>query len=130
MKTDMTQTEIIGLAGGIIVFGGAVIAVMFGILKWAGNKYLTNLEETTKAILDKLDSIENQINDLKIENKLQTAYIHEIEKWFNDRIIGIEKRLEGKRDKISKHDHRITELEKDQDKIKLFHSKNHPMDKL
>lgn len=119
-----------GVDSYFISIAGALIAGMAGLITWAGKKWMGNFEATTNKILSKLEDIINQINDLKTENMMQTQHMREIESRVEVRLQGIEKRLDAKREKLGEHEHRISQLEKVQEKINIFHNRNHPNDKL
>ena len=104
----------------IIPIAGAIILGLFALVKWGGQRWLKNFEATTNKILLKLDSIKDQIDDLKTENALQTAYMHEIETRFEMRFQGNDRRFDTKREKLGEHDHRLSCLEKEVTIIKTI----------
>jgi len=114
----------------IVPIAGFLIVGLIGVIAWTGKRWLTNFDVTTKKILTGLDDIKVQIADLRTENQLQTAALREIETRVETRIQGIERRLEDKRRKINKLDERVTCLESDSAKIKIYHKQNHPNDVL
>jgi len=112
----------------IVPLAGFIIVGLISIVAFSGKSWLTDFNKTTKKILDGLDDIKNQINDLKLENQIQTANMHEIEARTELRFQGVERRLEAKSKKLYEIENKVNRLEKESDTLKLYHKRNHPED--
>ena len=109
---------------------GVIILGMVSILGFFGKRWLKEFESLNRKILSSLESLKNQVTDLKTESQLQTATIREMETRIEFKFQGVERQLEVKRQKIEKIMERLMAIEKSLDRLKLFHTRNHPTDNL
>ena len=107
-----------------------IILLLIGVISYSGKSWIANFEKFTKEIMVGLESIKEQINELKSDNRMQSAAIHEIQTGVELRFRGVDSRFETKASKIQKLDDRVHGLESKLERLTLHHSKNHPTDKL
>jgi len=116
----------------LLPIAGFIIITLLTVLGWGGRKWLTNFESTINKIYvgftdisKKLDAIKEDIDNLKLENKLTSNYIHEIESRMEDRLGNIGGQIMESRTRISNLEGRTSAVEKVIEKIKTLHERNH-----
>lgn len=112
----------------IIPIAGTLIVGLAGMLAWAGKKFLNNWESGISEIKEMLSGIKEDIEELKLEYHLVKSHINEIESRTEVRFQGQDKQICDNRDRITSLEKRMTDVERNQQFIKIFHKKNHPTD--
>lgn len=116
----------------LLPLAGFIIITLLTILGWGGRKWLASFETTINKIYvgftdisKKLDLIKDEIDNLKLENKLTSNYIHEIESRIEDRFGNVNGQILDNRNRISNLEKRTTDVERIIDKVKTLHERNH-----
>jgi len=116
----------------LLPIAGFIIITLLTVLGWSGRKWLSSFETTINKIYvgfndisKKLDAIKDEIDSLKLENKLTSNYIHEIETRIEDRLGNIGGQIMENRSRISSIELRTNAIEKVIEKVKTLHERNH-----
>jgi archaellum component FlaC len=116
----------------LLPIAGFIIITLLTVLGWVGRKWLSSFENTINKIYvgftnisKKLDAIKDEIENLKLENKLTSNYIHEIETRMEDRLGNISGQIMENRSRISTLEKRTTDVERIIEKVKVLHERNH-----
>jgi hypothetical protein len=124
------MTEVNEINNFLVPLMTSIILILLGVITWSGRKWFVDFDVIVKGIMSGLDIIKQQINDMKVDNQLQNAAIHEIQTGVELRFRGVDTRFETKAKKIQRLEDRLYALESKLERISLHHSKNHPTDKL
>lgn len=112
----------------IVPFFGALIMGLFAILWWAGKKWIEKNDQNTVEVLKLLNLIRDDIDAMKIDIRLVSNHVQEVEGRFEMRLQGLRQELSENRTRIIEVEKRQNTIERDHHTFKILHRKNHPND--
>jgi len=109
---------------------GSAIVILLAVLGFGGRKLLTDFIADFKELRADVKDIKSEISELRTENQLTKSYIHEIEGRFEMRLQGHESQFRDHKDELKDLKHRVLNIERFRDSVKIHHARNHPDDKI